>query len=132
MRPKTGLKIVAAAAVFFFGLEYLGDNQARATSYSKLIKKGYKVGKMQRGRSGKLGWYLTNGAEREFCNLNAVVVYVGKTGMAAFASSGRQIKMDRKAYESKTGGPNSKIPQLADLKAGRVHRRDVGRCTKVR
>jgi hypothetical protein len=101
---------------------------SHAESYSNLQGKGYKTGKLSRGASGSLGWFVSNGEKKYFCRMRVAVAYVGNTGMVAFTSSGRQIPADRKVYEKCIGGPDSSIPQLSDLKAGKPNARNVGSC----
>jgi hypothetical protein len=103
---------------------------AQASSFERLKKQGFKVGGFTRGKSGSRGWYLTKGNEKYFCKFQGSTVYVGKTKMVIFTSPGREISMNRKAYEEKAGGPDPSIPQMSDLKAGRVEPRLVGACAK--
>ena len=105
---------------------------ADAASYKSLTTQGYKIGKLSRNPAGIRGWQLSKGAGRYFCKMRVSAVYVGKSGMVGFTSSGRQIKMSRKAYESKTGGHDKRIPQMRDLKAGRLKPNHVGSCRKLR
>ncbi|MGL4487877.1 MAG: hypothetical protein ACRCU5_00340 [Rhizobiaceae bacterium] len=103
--------------------------QSLAESYSGLVKQGYKTGKLTKGPSGAYGWIVTDSKKKFFCKMNVASVYVGKTGMVSFTSSGRKISIDRKVFENAIGGPDPTIPQLEDLEAGRPNNRDVGACT---
>ncbi|WP_370674848.1 hypothetical protein [Pleomorphomonas sp. PLEO] len=101
---------------------------AKAESFTKLTQQGYKLGKLTTGKSGMPGWIASNGTKQYFCKMWASKAYVGKDGMVAFTSSGRQVGLDRATYERIIGGPDSSIPQLSDLKAGRVKPADVDIC----
>ena len=103
---------------------------AEASSFERLKNKGFKVGTFTRGKSGSRGWYLTNGSERYFCRFKGSTVYIGKTKMVIYTGPGREISMNRKAYEEKAGGPDPSIPMMRDLKAGRPEARLVGACVK--
>jgi len=105
---------------------------ANAASYPNLLKQGYSVGKLGPGKSGNLGWVLSNGDQKFFCRMNAGVAYAGKKDMVSFTTSGRMIKLDRAVFEASIGGPDPSIPQLADLKAGRAKPADVGACAALR
>jgi len=120
---------LALGIIFSF---VFATNDADAASYNNLTKQGYKTGKLSRNPAGIRGWRLSKGADRYFCKMRVSLVYVGKSGMVGFSSSGRQIKMSRKAYESKTGGHDKRIPQMRDLKAGRLEPNHVGSCRKLR
>ena len=48
--------------------------------------------------------------------------------MFGYTSSGRKIKLDRKAFETKMGGHQKSIPQENDLKAGRIKSPHVKSC----
>ncbi|WP_246694480.1 hypothetical protein [Mesorhizobium sp. M2E.F.Ca.ET.209.01.1.1] len=105
---------------------------AHAESYSNLQSSGYKTSKLTRGASGSLGWYVSNGEKKFFCRMRATNAYVGKTGMVGFTSSGKQLSLDRKVYEQYAGGFDPSMPQLADLKAGRLNARSVGYCVPAK
>ena len=105
---------------------------SEAASYEKLIKNGYKISTLTRSKGGASGWNLSNGKKRYFCKARVAVMYVGKSGMAILISTtGRIMELDRAAFEAKAGGPNKNIPQLRDIKAGRIKARHVGRCSPV-
>ncbi|MCP9230802.1 hypothetical protein NMG46_11170 [Mesorhizobium sp. LMG 17147] len=53
---------------------------SHAESYSNLQGKGYKTGKLSRGASGSLGWFVSNGEKKYFCRMRAAQAYVGSTG----------------------------------------------------
>ncbi|PKR88867.1 hypothetical protein CXZ10_12150 [Pleomorphomonas diazotrophica] len=101
---------------------------AQAESYAKLAQQGYKLGKLTTGKSGLPGWVASNGEKQYFCKLKAARAYVGKKGMVMFSTGGRQIEVDRATYDAAIGGPDPSIPQLSDLKAGRVKPDDVDAC----
>lgn len=106
---------------------------SEAASYKKLIKNGYKISTLTRSKGGAAGWNLSNGQKRYFCKARVAVMYVGKTGMAILISTtGRIMKLDRAAFEGKAGGPIKGIPQLSDIKAGRIKPHHVRRCSPVR
>ncbi|MES0155731.1 hypothetical protein NKJ81_19280 [Mesorhizobium sp. M0018] len=100
---------------------------SHAESYSNLQSKGYKTGKLSRGASGSLGWFVSNGEKKYFCRMRAARAYIGTTGMVAFTAAGRQISLDREVYE-KYAGFDASIPQLSDLKAGKLNKQAVGNC----
>jgi len=108
------------------------STQANAESYSRLQASGYKTGNMTRGASGSLGWFVTNGEKRFFCSSGVSLAYNGKNGMVGFTSSGRQITIERKVFEKRAGKNTKGIPQLSDLKAGRLQPSDVGSCRPVK
>ncbi|CAM5654953.1 hypothetical protein MAUB1S_11380 [Mycolicibacterium aubagnense] len=91
--------------------------------YSDLQAQGYKTGKLTRGASGSLGWYVSNSEKKFFCRMRGIYAYIGKTGLVIFTSSGRPIPLNRKNYMD-----NPLIPQLSDLRAGKLNSRDVGYC----
>lgn len=101
---------------------------ANAESFGALAKQGYSVGKLGQGKSGAMGWVVSNNGKRFFCRMKANMAYSGKDGMVSFTASGRMVKIDRGVFEANIGGHDPSIPQLADLKAGRVQPRDVGSC----
>ncbi len=101
---------------------------AEAESFTKLTQQGYKLGKLTTGKSGLPGWVASNGTKRYFCKMEAYKAYVGKKGLVMFSSNGRPIEVDRTVYEAGTGGFDPTVPQLSDLKAGRVKPADVGNC----
>ncbi|MCJ9670429.1 MULTISPECIES: hypothetical protein [unclassified Neorhizobium] len=103
----------------------------QAASYKELVSQGYKTGKLTRGPSGAQGWILSKDKTREFCLMTATSAYVGKAGMVAFTSAGRQVKIDRKVFESHAGSAGP-LPQLEDLNAGRPSPDDVGVCRPVK
>ena len=102
---------------------------ARAASYSDLAAKGYKTSPLTKSRSGAPGWILSGGGKQYFCRLGASVVLSGKNGMVSITSSGRQIRLDKAAYEKSLGGPDASLPRLENLKAGRPRPQDVRSCT---
>lgn len=101
-----------------------------AASYTSLEKKGYIIGPLTKGKSGKLGWFMKKGDVRYFCKSKVSMALVGSKGLVSFTTSGRQLKLDRKTFE-KTASIKG-LPQLSDIKAGRVTKREVGRCSKQR
>jgi hypothetical protein len=101
---------------------------AQAESFTKLTQQGYKLGKLITGKSGLPGWVASNGTKQYFCKMAVARAYVGKKGMVIFSTSGRPIELDRATYEAMTGGFDPTVPQLSDLKAGRVKPADVGNC----
>lgn len=101
---------------------------AQAESYAKLAQQGYKLGKLTTGKSGLPGWVASNGGKQYFCKMKAARAYVGKTGLVMFSTNGRPIEVDRATYDAAIGGPDPSIPQLSDLKAGRVKPGDVDAC----
>ena len=105
---------------------------ANAESYAGLQANGYRTGKLVRGASGSLGWIVSKGQKRWFCRLGVSNAYVGKSGMVAFTSAGRQVRLDRETYEKYAGGSDASIPQLSDLQAGRLNARDVGACSPAK
>jgi hypothetical protein len=104
---------------------------ASAESFAALSKQGYSVGKLGPGKSGAMGWVLSNGGKRFFCKMRASMAYSGKNGMVSFTTSGRMVKLDRGVFEASIGGPDPTIPQLADLQAGRLRPNDVGSCGAI-
>lgn len=135
IHPVMELTVITAksslAAIAFLAL-VLPATQGHAESYPKLIEQGYKTSTMTRGASGSFGWKVSNGEKKYFCRLKASTAYVGSTGMVSLTSSGRQIKLDRKTFDSQIGGPDANIPQLADLKAGKPKDRNVGVCSPIK
>jgi hypothetical protein len=127
-KPATIRPVVAAVLVAVS----LAATPASAESYASLLKHGYKTGKISRGKSGALGWIVSNGEKRYFCTMRAALAYGGSQGMVGFTSSGKQMNLNRKVFEANLGGPDPTIPQLADLKAGRPDPRDVGSCAPAR
>ncbi|UVK51809.1 hypothetical protein DBIPINDM_005122 [Mesorhizobium sp. AR02] len=119
----------AASAALFLLTSAFPSN---AESYSNLQSKGYKTGKLARGASGNLGWFVSDGQTKFFCKMHVGLAYVGSTKMIGFTSAGAQVSLDRKVYESHTGGHDDSIPQLADLKAGKLNARDVGNCAPAK
>jgi hypothetical protein len=107
-------------------------SQSLAESYSSLIKQGYKTGKLSKNAAGAQGWTVSNGDMRYFCRMRATMAYVGAAGLVSILSNGRQIKLDRKTFESHIGGPDPTIPQLSALKTGKLNARDVGGCAAVK
>jgi hypothetical protein len=101
---------------------------ASAESFTALSKQGYSVGKLGQGKSGAMGWVVSGNGKRFFCKMKVSIAYSGKSGMVSFTTSGRMIKIDRGVFESSIGGHDPAIPQLADLKAGRVQPKHVGSC----
>jgi hypothetical protein len=101
---------------------------AQAESFTKLAQQGYKLGKLTTGKSGLPGWVAANGTKQYFCKMAVARAYVGNKGMVIFSTNGRPIKLDRATYEAMTGGFDPTVPQLSDLKAGRVKPADVGNC----
>lgn len=101
---------------------------AQAESFTKLTQQGYKLGKLTTGKSGLPGWIASNGTKQYFCKMKVARAYIGEKGLIIFSTSGRPIKLDRATYEAAIGGPDPSIPQLSDLKAGRVKPADVGYC----
>jgi hypothetical protein len=118
---------VLVGAAFFA----LGVPAANAESFPALGKQGYVVGPMGQGKSGGLGWVVSKGGSKFFCRLKASMAYSGRNDMVSFTTSGRMIKLNRAVFESSIGGHDSTIPQLSDLKAGRVKPADVGSCSKI-
>ena len=104
---------------------------SHAESYSSLQSQGYTTSKMMRGASGNLGWTVAKGGKKYFCTMRAATAYVGTKGMVAFTSAGRQITLDRQVYEKSVGFDPS-MPQLSDLKAGKLNAADVGNCAPAR
>jgi hypothetical protein len=103
-----------------------------AESYPSLIKQGYKTGKLSKNAAGAQGWTVSNGGTKYFCRMKTTMAYVGNNGMVAFTSAGREIKFDRKTFESHLGGSAGDLPLLSDLKAGRPGKKDVGGCSAVK
>lgn len=107
-------------------------SKSMAQSYSSLVKQGYKTGKLSKNAAGAQGWTVSNGEKKYFCRLRASLAYVGATGLVSILSNGRQIKLDRKTFESHLGGSAGDLPQLSDLKAGRPGNKDVGGCAAAK
>ncbi|RWN99589.1 hypothetical protein [Mesorhizobium sp.] len=65
-----------------------------------------------------------------YINLQGKGYKTGKLSRGVSGSLGWivQIPADRKVYEKYTRGPDSSIPQLSDLKAGKPNARNVGSC----
>ena len=106
-----------------------GQQPAFAKSQASLAQQGYETSRLTQGRGGRLGWFMTKGSERFFCEMKATMALGGKGGMTGFASSGRQIPMNRKAFEA-AGGRADNLPQLDHLMRGNVRKQDVGRCVR--
>ncbi len=104
---------------------------ANAESFTALSKQGYSVGKLGQGKSGALGWVVSSNSKRFFCKMKVSMAYSGKSGMVSFTASGRMVEIDRAVFESTIGGHDPTIPQLADLKSGRVQPKHVGSCNPV-
>lgn len=104
---------------------------SEAASFRKLASQGYAPGTLIRSASGGYGWIVSNGKDRYFCKMKATLAYVSRTKMVSFTAAGRQIELDRKTFERSMGGKTGRIPNLADLKAGRLHPDDVGSCRRV-
>ncbi len=107
-------------------------SQSLAESYPSLVKQGYRTGKLSKNAAGAQGWTVSNGEKKYFCRMKATMAYVGGSGLVSILSNGRQIKLDRKTFESGIGGPDPNIPQLSALKAGKPNERDVGGCAAVK
>ena len=110
----------------------LVPSTASAESFTTLSKKGYAVGPLAAGKSGSLGWVVSKDGKAFFCKMKVSTVYIGKDKMASFTSGGRMIPIDKAVFEASIGGHDSSIPQLSDLKAGKVQPRHVGSCIKNR
>jgi hypothetical protein len=117
-----------AATVLFLAAS---ATPSHAESYSSLESQGYTTSKMMRGASGNLGWAVAKGGKKYFCKMRAARAYVGTKGMVAFTSAGRQIELDRQVYEGSVGFDSS-IPQLSDLKAGKLTAANVGNCAPAK
>ncbi|WP_036790796.1 hypothetical protein [Pleomorphomonas koreensis] len=115
-------------AIGAFAVLFAMAGVARAETFTKLTQQGYTLGKLTTGRSGLPGWIASNGTKQYFCKMNAYRAYVGTTGMIIFSTSGRPIEVNRTIYEAGTGGFDPTVPQLSDLKAGRVKPAAVGNC----
>jgi len=89
---------------------FRNSDNGNAESYLNLLKQGYSAGKLVPGKSGNLGWVLSNGDQKFFCCLNAGVAYAGKKEMVGFTTSGRMIKLDRAVFEASIGGLDPSIP----------------------
>ena len=107
-------------------------SQSLAESYPSLVKQGYRTGKLSKNAAGAQGWTVSNGEKKYFCRMKATMAYVGGSGLVSILSNGRQIKLDRKTFESGIGGPDPNIPQLSALKAGKPNERDVSGCAAVK
>ena len=103
-----------------------------AESYPSLAKQGYKTGKLSRNAAGAQGWTVSNGGTKYFCRMKVTMAYVGANGLVSILSNGRQIKLDRKTFESHLGGSAGDLPQLSDLKAGKLRSKDVGGCSAAK
>ena len=125
---KKGTMITLAACTAFFAVAAT----AQAASYKKLKSQGYTTGQLTRAASGKLGWILSGAGKRYFCRMDATVVFVGRKKMVYIFDSGRQMPMDRAVYMKSLGNKKVYVPQMSDLKAGRLDPRDVGRCSKMK
>ena len=101
---------------------------AHAASYSDLVAQGYRTSTLTKSRGGSPGWIVSGGGKKYFCRLGASVVLSGKNGMVSITSSGRQIRLNKSAYEKATGGSDASLPHLENLKAGRPRPRDVRSC----
>lgn len=110
----------------------LAAGTASAESYAGLLKKGYAVGTMSQGKSGSLGWVLSGKDGKWFCKGKFSMAVVDAKTLVSILASGKMIKVDRAVFEDSIGGPDPSLPNLADLKAGRVEPRHVGSCTPVR
>jgi hypothetical protein len=110
----------------------LHSGPAAAESFGSLIKKGYSVGKMSQGKSGALGWVLTGKDGKQFCKSKVSLAVVDKKTLVSILGSGRMVKVDRATFEAEIGGADTSIPQLSDLKAGRIEPQHVGACTPLR
>jgi hypothetical protein len=102
MLIKERANLLGICSVAIFLLASIAPSNAE--SYSNLQGSGYKTSKLAHGASGSLGWIVSNGEKKFFCRMRVAHAYVGKTGMVAFTSSGRQVALDRKVYEKYAGG----------------------------
>lgn len=109
-----------------------GPAVSSAETFSGLADKGFTTGKLTKSAGGSQGWVLSNGQDKYFCTMRATMAYTPGGGLVSFTSSGRQVKIDRKAFEKVLGGPDKTIPQLSDLNAGKPKPRDVGACVRMR
>lgn len=108
---------------------------SEAASYKKLIKNGYKISTLTRSKGGSAGWFLSNGQKRYFCKIRVATMYVGKTGLISMSpTTGRIMQLDRAVFEKHLGGPVpiKGIPQLRDIKAGRIKPHHVRGYSPVR
>lgn len=111
---------------------FLIPASAYSKSYSSLKSNGFRTGGLTNNRAGVKGWVLSKGAERYFCRSRISLMILNKTTMIAFASSGRLIKLDRAAYENRAGGAAKHFPKYSDVKKGRVDKKFVNRCRKLK
>jgi hypothetical protein len=107
-------------------------SQSLAESYSSLVKQGYKTGKLSKNAASAQGWTVSNGDKKYFCRMKATMAYEGSNQIVSFTSAGRQVKLDRKTFESHLGGSAGDLPQLSDLKSGKPRSGDVGSCAAAK
>ncbi|UJW74173.1 hypothetical protein [Rhizobium sp. SL42] len=110
----------------------LAAGTASAESYSGLLKKGYTVAAMSHAKSGSMGWVLSGKDGKHFCKAKFGMAVIDSKTLVSFLPSGKMIKLDRVVFEESVGGPDPSLPNLADLKAGRVEPRHVGSCVPLR
>lgn len=116
--------------VVLFGLATTMSTPTIAASYKQLQQKGFKTGTFTQNRAGLSGWYVSKGNMKYFCRHRLSIMIVNARQLVFIVSSGRLIKGDRKAYESRTKLDPS-TPNYSDVKAGRISSNYVGRCKKV-
>ena len=123
--------LLLGAMILTSGL-VLSANHAHAGKYDRLKSDGYKTSSMRKNAAGTPGWVLKKDSKRYFCRLKTTVVILNSKTLIGFTSSGRQVGVDRKAYESRSGSVENRYPKMSDVKRGTIASRFVGSCTKMR
>ena len=126
-KSKAGLHVGLVCELCLSALAVPGI--AHASSYADLIGRGYRIGPLTQSRGGAAGWILRRGDSRYFCHLGVSLMLSGKNGMVSMSASGRQVRINKRAFENFRGGPDPSLPHLEDLNAGRPRPQDVGYCT---
>lgn len=110
----------------------LASVPAYAESYLALQSKGFKTSKLGRNKAGLLGWTVSDGKTRYFCEWNTAITVVDSKTLMAISSSGRPITLNRAVYENQVGGPDPSMAMYSDIKAGRLKGNEVRSCRKLR
>ncbi|RFC62105.1 hypothetical protein DYI37_17840 [Fulvimarina endophytica] len=100
---------------------------ASAASFPELAAKGYQISPMTKSRGGRAGWIMRGTRDSYFCVLVPGMVRAGN-GYVSLSTSAYETPASKAVIDRVTGGAGLNLPQLADLKAGRVPPQKVGRC----
>ena len=125
---KNAMLVILTAIVVLVAATF----STKAASFKTLKKKGYNIGKLTKNKAGQHGWILSKDGEKHFCKMKASGGIAGSK-IIGFSTSGRQIPLDRKAYEEYSGvSAEKRYPYMKDLKNGTMDKKWVGSCRKQR